>query len=165
MFFVCFPFQHIVVEPPTEVQDECSRHGKQVKHPKAIGTYFRDGRRKIDYVLVHEEVGLALSRSRGHNTTIQSSLPLPFRPEEKSLHGGMRPTLLTSTIHQNTPKQNRKIDIRKTFIDKLKSQGIEVEEVCFSFYFTVFHFERKLFFRIAYTCTSVLVVNMDGSGL
>ncbi|XP_057372131.1 anoctamin-7-like isoform X1 [Daphnia carinata] len=119
---------HIVVEPPPEVQDECSRNGKQVKHPKSIGTYFRDGRRKIDYVLVHEEVSLAPSRNRNHNTTIQSSLPLPFRPEEKSLQGGMRPTLLTSTTHQNTPKQNRKIDIRKTFIDKLKSQGIEIEE-------------------------------------
>ena len=124
------------MEPPPETKDERSKESKRNKHPKALGTYFRDGRRKIDYVLVHEEVSLAPSRSRSHNTApAQPSTPLPFRQEEKSPHGGMLPMLLTSAIHHSTPKQNRKMDIRKTFLDKLKSQGIEIEEVHFNFHY------------------------------
>ena len=95
-----------------------------------LGTYFRDGRRKIDFVLVHEEANLAYSRSSSA-TQVQPS-PVPHRPEGRSPLDRIQSTLVTSSPNQSAnSKRGRKIDIRQTFLDKLQSQGIEIEEVCF----------------------------------
>lgn len=137
VFSIVDGLQYVVVEPP-EVREECSkgqRNRQEAKHPKSVGTHFRDGRRKIDYVLVYEEAGLASSRSSSsslaHGQVHPSPSPLPPHEQGKLALGGSRPELMTSPIHPSTNKQNRKSDIRTTFLDKLKSQGIEVEEVRF----------------------------------
>ena len=84
----------------------------------AVGTHFRDGRRKIDYVIVQEELlGLSTAASRANS------------PSSQGNHQPGNPSPLLTASNPSNKQTRRKADHRQVFLDKLKAQGLEVEEV------------------------------------
>lgn len=90
-----------------------------------MSTYFKDGRRKIDFVMVYEE-NMEVGNS-SHNRRASMLTPLPLHLMDKKL-----------AKHDNW---------RQRFMSNLRKAGLEIEEVILSVYtilsFTVLILKKK----------------------
>ena len=126
-----FIAQCIVIEGSDDEEEEGSEELEDPTASRAqrTGTRFRDGRRKIDYVLVSEEPVSLLAAGRRWSSA--SGVPeSPCHQQQAKPTNSLHPD--SPAIHHannNNSKRGRRSDVRLAFLDNLRAQGVQVEEV------------------------------------